>query len=94
MQSWRRAVIELLRTAPCVRQFYTKMPVDQVKATLTEQENRWWSIKIQTFKSKAHYLQYAGRYAKRPPVAQRRITHVGEGIVTFLGHRKKSEASG
>jgi hypothetical protein len=27
---------------------------------LTQQENRWWSVKVQSFKSKEHFLRYAG----------------------------------
>ncbi len=84
MHSWRGAVIELLRTALRVGQLDTKMTVDEMEAILTEQEKRWWSIKIQTFRSKAHYLQYAGRYAKRPPIAQWRITYIGREMVRFL----------
>jgi len=89
MHSWREAVIELLRTALRVAQLDTKMTVDEMEAILTEQEKRWWSIKIQTFKSKAHYLQYAGRYVKRPPIAQWRITHIGEGVVRFVAKAKR-----
>jgi hypothetical protein len=28
-------------------------------------------------------LQYAGRYVKRPPIAQHRISSIGEGTITF-----------
>ena len=91
MHSWREAVIELLRTALRVGCLATKMTVDEMEGILTQQEKRWWSIKIQTFKSKAHYLQYAGRYAKRPPIAQWRITHIGEGTVRFLAKDKRQK---
>jgi Putative transposase len=67
------------------------MTVGEMEPILTEQEKRWWSIKIQTFKSKAHYLQYAGRYLKRPPIAQWRITHIGEGTVRFLAKDKRQK---
>ena len=56
---------------------------------LAQQENRWWSIKIQSFKSKEHFLRYAGRYVRRPPIAQRRITYIGERTVTFWFNDKK-----
>jgi hypothetical protein len=42
---------------------------------------RRWSIKIQPFKSKEHFLEYAGRYVRRPPIAQRRIKYI-EGNLT------------
>jgi hypothetical protein len=91
MHCWRGAVIALLRTALREGQLDTKMTVGEMEAILTEQEKRWWSIKIQTFKSKAHYLQYAGRYLKRPPIAQWRIIHIGEGTVRFLAKDKRQK---
>jgi len=83
MKSWRKAVIELLRAALRAGQLHTKMTVDQMEEMLTQQEKRWWSIKIQSFKDKGYFLQYAGRYVKRPPIAQRRIASIGERTVTF-----------
>ena len=58
---------------------------------LTDQENRWWSIKIQSFRSRELFLRYAGRYVRRPPIAQRRITHIGKHSVTFWTKDKKLE---
>jgi hypothetical protein len=89
MQAWRRAVIALIRAALRAGQFRTKMSVDQMEEMLTEQENRWWSTKIQSFKSKEHFLRYAGRYVRRPPIAQRRITYVGKQSVRFWYKDKK-----
>jgi hypothetical protein len=89
MGAWRRAVIALLRAALRAGQLCTNMDVAQMEEMLTQQENRWWSIKIQSFKSKEHFLRYAGRYVRRPPIAQRRITDVGERTVTFWFKDKK-----
>jgi hypothetical protein len=89
MEAWRKAVIELLRAALRGGQLHTKMTNEQMDAMLTQQEKRWWSIKIQSFKSKEHFLRYAGRYVRRPPIAQRRITHIGVRAVTFWANDKK-----
>lgn len=89
MEAWRRAVIALIRAALRAGQLHTNMPIDQMEVMLAQQENRWWSIKIQSFKSKEHFLRYAGRYVRRPPIAQRRITDVGERTVTFWFKDKK-----
>jgi hypothetical protein len=90
MESWRKAVIELLRTALRAGQLRSNMAADQVKATLNQQEKRWWSIKIQSFDSKEHFLKYAGRYTRRPPIAQRRITYIGDRTVTFWCKDKRA----
>jgi Putative transposase len=99
MKSWRKAVIALLRATLRAGQLQMKMTVDQTKAMLTQQEQRWWSVKIQSFQDKWHFLQYAGRYVRRPPIAQRRITRIGERTVGFwvkdkrLGRRVEKECS-
>jgi Putative transposase len=63
--------------------------VEQIEEMVAQQENRWWSVKIQSFESKEHFLRYAGRYVRRPPIAQRRITFIGERTVTFWFKDKK-----
>lgn len=87
--SWRRAVIKLLRAALDAGMLILHLPPAEVEAILREQEGRWWSIKIQSFKSKEHFLKYAGRYLRRPPIAQRRITQVGDQTVRFWYQDKK-----
>jgi len=89
MKSWRKAVIALLRAALRAGQLRTELTADQMEEMLTQQEKRWWSIKIQTFGDKWHFLQYAGRYLRRPPIAQRRITWIGERTVRFWYKNKK-----
>jgi Putative transposase len=89
MKSWRKAVIALLRAALRAGQLHTKMTVDQAEEMLIQQEKCWWSIKIQSFENKSHFLQYAGRYVRRPPIAQRRITWIGEQTVRFWYKDKK-----
>jgi Putative transposase/Transposase zinc-binding domain len=86
---WRKAVIALLRAARRAGQLRTKMTAAQVDEMLMQQEKRWWSVKIQSFKSKGHFLKYAGRYVRRPPIAQRRIIYIGERTVRFWYTDKK-----
>jgi hypothetical protein len=89
MESWRRAIIALLRSALRAGQLQTAITFEQMEALLTQQEQRWWSVKVQSFKSKSHFLKYAGRYLRRPPIAQHRITHFDERTVTFWAKDKK-----
>jgi hypothetical protein len=48
-----------------------------------------WSIKIQSFEDKGHFLQYAGGYLRRPLITPRRITWIGKGSVRFWYNDKK-----
>ncbi len=89
MKSWRKAVITLLRAALRAGQLRTELTADQMEDLITHLERCWWSIKIQSFEDKLHFLRYAGRYVRRPPIAQRRITWIGERTVRFWYNDKK-----
>lgn len=89
MRLWRRAVLDLLRTALRQGQLRMSMTVDEMEAMLTEQE-RWWSVKIQSLDSIEHFFQYGGRYARRPVIAQGRITNLDEQTVQFSAKDKYS----
>jgi putative transposase len=89
MKFWRKTVIELVRAALRADLLRTEMTIDQMEAMLIPQEKRWWSVKIQSFESKEHFLRYAGRYVRRPPIAQRRITCIAERSVTFWTKDKR-----
>jgi hypothetical protein len=89
MMAWRKGVIALLRAALETGQLRTELTAEQVEELLSQQGSRRWIIHIQSFRSKEHFLRYAGRYVRRPPIAQRRITHIGEQTVRFWAKDKK-----
>ena len=72
MQCWKGAVIELLRTALQSNQLQSDLPKQSLENLLAQQEKRFWRVKIQSFSTKEHFLRYAGRYVRRPPIAQKR----------------------
>jgi len=88
MHLWRSAVLNLLRTALRQGKLTTEMTIDEMEAMLTKQE-RWWSVKIQSLDSVEHFFQYGGRYARRPVIAQRRITHIDDQTVQFWAKDKR-----
>lgn len=79
MQFWRAAVINLLRNANRSGLLRSEMTPKQTEAILVERGERRWIINVKSFKSKEHFLRYAGRYVRRPPIAQRRITYMARG---------------
>jgi hypothetical protein len=89
MDAWRRAVTGILRAALQAEQLCLTLRVGQMETLLTELGKRPWIIKIQSFKYKTPFLQYAGRYVKRPVIAQRRITFIGDRTVKFWFKDKK-----
>jgi hypothetical protein len=46
-------------------------------------EYRWWSVHIDYFPSKEHFLRYAGRYARRPPITQHRFEEITDEAIRF-----------
>jgi hypothetical protein len=89
MKAWRKAVIALLHAALRAGLLQRELTADQVGDLLTHLEECWWSIKIQPFEDEWHFLRYARRYVRRPPIAQRRITWIGERTVRFWYKDKK-----
>jgi putative transposase len=86
---WRSAVLKLLRTALRSGVLATEMGDHEMEAMLVAQE-RWWSVNIKSLDSIEHFFQYSGRYARRPVIAQRRITYIGEQTVQFWAKDKRS----
>ena len=87
-------MIALLRAALRAGQLRTELTADQAGDLLTHLEKCWWSIKIKSFEGKWHFLQYAGRYVRRPPIAQRRITWIRGPCRQVLVQRQKAALEG
>lgn len=80
---WRASVIRLIRTAYRAGRLRTAMTSNELEKVLEYWAERWWSVKVQAFKSREQFLRYAGRYVRRPPIAQRRISWIGKDGVAF-----------
>lgn len=83
MHMWRFAVITYLRAALKANVLTSDSSPQKLRARLTKQYERWWSIDIDHFASKEHFLRYAGRYVRRPPIAQYRFTKITDREVQF-----------
>jgi Putative transposase/Transposase zinc-binding domain len=82
MHMWRFAVISFLRDALKAGVLISDLPPSNLKAVLAR-EYRWWSTHVDYFQSKEHFLRYAGRYARRPPIAQHRFEEITDATVRF-----------
>ena len=83
MHIWRYTVITYLRYALKMQLLTSELDPDQLKRIYTTQYERWWDIHIDSFQSKWHFLQYAGRYVRRPPIAQHRFVKIADQEVQF-----------
>ncbi len=84
MPLWRYAVVTHLREAYRRGLLDTDQTRSQLADLLRKQQERWWSTHIQRFRGKKQFLAYAGRYARRPPIAQRRFKRIDRHEVQFL----------
>jgi Putative transposase/Transposase zinc-binding domain len=91
MKRWRYALIMYLREALKRGLLQSKVTPREMRRLLTIQYGRWWSVDVQRCTSKEHFLRYAGRYVRRPPLAQYRILANNDEEVTFhtKDHRLK-----
>ncbi|MCU1300237.1 MAG: family transposase [Candidatus Sulfotelmatobacter sp.] len=83
MGSWKRLIIALLRAALESACLDSRMDRDDVERLLQYEEIRTWNVHVQAFDGKEHFLRYAGRYVRRPPIAERRIVAISDGLVRF-----------
>ena len=84
MPMWRYAVITLLREAARVGVLNTDLSRRALRELLTAQYERWWNIDVKRFRSKKPFLGYAGRYARRPPIAQHRFRTITRQEIRFV----------
>ena len=84
MHMWRYAVTTYLREALRANVLRSDLGAEELKKILTVQYERWWNIKITGLMSKQHFLGYAGRYIRHPPIAQHRFVKVTDREVVFI----------
>jgi hypothetical protein len=91
MAMWRYAVITYLREALKAGVLTSHLSAKELRKVLTTQYERRWSIDIDSFGSKWHFLRYAGRYVRRPPIAQHRLLEVTDREVEFWTKDRKQK---
>jgi hypothetical protein len=83
MQRWRDALIGYLLEALAASVLESELSPEDLEAVLKAQGRRWWNIRVQSSQTKEHFLRYACRYVRHPPIAQRRLTKVTDREVEF-----------
>lgn len=93
MGRWRYALITYLREALKRKLLRSGATPQELRGLLTTQYERWWNINVQPCTSKEHFIQYAGRYIRRPPLAQYRIQTSTDEEISFCtkDHKLKRE---
>ncbi|MHB1414779.1 MAG: IS91 family transposase [Chloroflexota bacterium] len=89
MPMWRYAVVTLLREAHHHGLLATDLGRGEFASLLDTQYNRWWNVWHEGLADKRRVLNYAGRYMKRPPLAERKIMEVSEEGVRIIAKDHK-----
>lgn len=84
MRAWRYAVIAFLAEAHKRTLLKSDLPDAWFRTTLATQYARKWNVFIGRPGSKKYQLKHDGRYIRRPPVAQHRITRIGAYELEYL----------
>lgn len=94
MLLWRDAVINHLRRALKARILKPHLSQQDLEQLFTSEiERPFWITYVDQIVSKSHFAGYAGRYVRRLPLSQRRISKVTEQRVEFLAKDTKAGQS-
>jgi hypothetical protein len=95
MRMWRNAVIDHLKRALKASVLKTHLSLPQVHRLLAtayhSAKHPRWNIFIGEIESKFHFLRYAARYVRRPPIAMWRLKKVDGKEVTFVAKDTKAK---
>lgn len=93
MKLWRFALMQYLTTAANLHLLPGGWTDSDPQYVLQKQSNRWWNIYVSRLQSKGHFLRYAGRYVRRPPLSERSLVAWNEESVKFWAknHRQNSK---
>jgi len=91
MKMWRYGVITYLRRALQAGILKTDLRAWELKEVLRIQYERKWHVNLQQRIPKSHFLGYAARYLRRPPIAKRRFQEFVGSDVRFWTEDTKTK---
>jgi len=84
MRAWRFALIAFLAEAGKRKVLSSRLSSQELLTMFTTQLKRPWNVFISRPGSKAYRLKHDGRYIRRPPIAQHRVTRIEDQDVEYL----------
>ena len=92
MRSWRRAIMDHLGRALKAGVLKSDLESEEVGRLLSIVQARHprWIISLHEIVSKSHFLRYAARYIRRPPIASWRLLEVTDCEVVFVAKDTKA----
>jgi hypothetical protein len=84
MKLWRHGVITYLRRAFKAGILQSDLKSWELRELLADKYQVGWHVDMQERISKRHFLGYAARHIRRPPIAQHRFQEIDGPVVKFL----------
>lgn len=84
MKLWRHGIITYLRLALEAGILKSDLKSWELRELLADKYEVGWHVDMQERISKRHFLGYAARYIRRPPIAQHRFQEIDGPVVKFL----------
>jgi hypothetical protein len=84
MCAWRYALIAFLAEARKRNIIRASLSGEELLNLFTTQYKRPWNVFVSRMGSKVYRLKHDGRYIRRPPIAQRRLTRAGNHEIEYL----------
>jgi hypothetical protein len=91
MRAWRYAVIAFLAEALKKKVLKPTLFGKDLTTIFEIEHKREWHVFITRAMSKAHFLEYAGRYIRRPPIARHRLKIVKDATVEYLAKDTRND---
>jgi hypothetical protein len=91
MCAWRFAAVAFLSEAHKRNVLRSSLSSEDLFNMLATQYKRPWNVFTSRNGSKAYRLKRDGRYIRRPPIAQHRLTRVGNAQVEYLAKDTKNK---
>ena len=83
-QLWRDSVMAYLQHARQAGRLSSPRSEHRLQRLFAYESRRQWRIDVQHFSSKKRFIEYAGRYLRRPPLAESRIVALKQDNVQFI----------
>src|SRR5262245_52368393 len=84
MLTWQYALLRYLDSAIGANAIRSDLGVSELRDVLLSQAKRWWNTFVGRKVSKAIVIEHIGRYIRKPPIAQYRLTRLNENEVQYL----------
>ena len=89
MLAWRYALLAYLDTAIETNLLKSDLSHDELRTTLETEARRDWNIFVGPLVPKKTVIDHIGRYIRKPPIAQYRLTRISDREVEYLAKNTK-----